>query len=121
MSLAEGACDLIVGAAPRQDFYALTWTLVLGNASRVPPERKSTPRSTEHAALGDAIRLSRQKQGLSQEELAGLADLHVTHLGGLERGVRNPSYATLLRLSRALKLRPGELVTLADRLCEEHQ
>jgi transcriptional regulator with XRE-family HTH domain len=82
----------------------------------VPPERKSTPRSREHAALGDAIRISRQKQGLSQEELASRADLHVTHLGGLERGVRNPSYATLLRLTRALEMKPGELVTLADEL-----
>jgi transcriptional regulator with XRE-family HTH domain len=66
--------------------------------------------------LGDAIRISRQKLGLSQEELASRADLHITHLGGLERGVRNPSYATLVRLSRALKLRPGELVSLADEL-----
>lgn len=82
----------------------------------MPPERKSTPRSTEHAALGDAIRLSRQKQGLSQEELASRADLHITHLGGLERGVRNPSYATLLRLSRALEMKPGELVSLADEI-----
>jgi transcriptional regulator with XRE-family HTH domain len=82
----------------------------------VPPERKSKPRSTEHAALGDAIRISRQKLGLSQEELASRADLHITHLGGLERGVRNPSYATLVRLSRALKLRPGELVSLADEI-----
>jgi transcriptional regulator with XRE-family HTH domain len=66
--------------------------------------------------LGDAIRLSRQKQGLSQEELASRADLHITHLGGLERGVRNPSYATLLRLSRALEMKPGELVSLADEI-----
>jgi transcriptional regulator with XRE-family HTH domain len=82
----------------------------------VPPERKSTPRSPAHAALGEAIRRSREEQGLSQEQLADAADLHITHIGGLERGVRNPSYATLLCLSRALKLRPGELVSLADEL-----
>lgn len=85
-------------------------------AWHVPPERKSKPRSMEHAALGDAIRTSRQKLGLSQEELASQADIHITHIGGLERGVRNPSYATILRLSRALKVRPGELVSLADEL-----
>jgi transcriptional regulator with XRE-family HTH domain len=87
-------------------------------ACGVPPERKSKPRSAEHAALGDAIRTSRQKLGLSQEELASKADIHITHIGGLERGVRNPSYATLLRLSRALKVRPGELVSLADKIGE---
>ena len=85
----------------------------------MPPERKSKPRSVEHAALGDAIRLSRQKLGLSQEELASQADIHITHIGGLERGVRNPSYATILRLSRALKMKPGELVSLADEIREQ--
>jgi transcriptional regulator with XRE-family HTH domain len=82
----------------------------------VPPERKSTPRSPEHVALGEAIRRSREELGFSQEELADRADMHITHLGGLERGVRNPSYTTLLRISRALKVEPGKLVSLADEL-----
>ncbi len=82
----------------------------------MPPERRSHPRSPEHGALGDAIRLSRERLGLSQEELSAASDLHITHLGGLERGVRNPSYATLLRLSRALGMKPGGLVSLADEL-----
>jgi transcriptional regulator with XRE-family HTH domain len=82
----------------------------------VPPRRQSLPRSPEHAALGEAIRSSREKLGYSQEELADAADMHITHLGGLERGVRNPSYTTLLRLSRALKIEPGQLVSFADEL-----
>ncbi len=85
----------------------------------MPPERKSRPRSVEHGALGDAIRISREKAGLSQEELAAASDIHITHIGGLERGVRNPSYATLQRLSGALKMKPGELVGLADELREK--
>jgi transcriptional regulator with XRE-family HTH domain len=85
----------------------------------VPPERKSTPRSPEHGALGKAIRLSRERLGLSQEDLAAASDIHITHIGGLERGVRNPSYATLLRLSQALKVKPGELVSFADELRED--
>jgi transcriptional regulator with XRE-family HTH domain len=82
----------------------------------VPPERRSHPRSPEHGALGDAIRSSRERLGYSQEELASRADIHITQIGGLERGVRNPSYATLVRLAGALKMRPGELVSLADEL-----
>lgn len=82
----------------------------------MPPQRKSTPRSPEHGALGDAIRLSRERLGLSQEDLASASDIHITQIGGLERGVRNPSYATLLRLCQALKMRPGELMSLADEL-----
>lgn len=61
----------------------------------------------------------REERHLSQEALADVAKLHVTHIGGLERGVRNPSYATLVRLGRALEVKPGELVNLADHLWEE--
>jgi transcriptional regulator with XRE-family HTH domain len=43
--------------------------------------------------------------------------IHITHIGGLERGVCNPSYATLLKLAKALRIKPGELVGLADELC----
>jgi transcriptional regulator with XRE-family HTH domain len=85
----------------------------------VPPSRKSIPRSPEHAALGEAIRRSREELGLSQEGLADAADMHITHLGGLERGVRNPSYTTLLRLSWALKVEPGALVSFADELRQD--
>jgi transcriptional regulator with XRE-family HTH domain len=82
----------------------------------VPPNRQSEPRSPEHAALGEAVRRARVEAGLSQEQLADAAHLHVTHLGGVERGVRNPNYATLVKLARALKTTPGVLVTRADGL-----
>ncbi len=82
----------------------------------MPPLRQSMPRSPEHAALGEAIRLTRVERGLSQEQLADAAHLHVTHLGGVERGVRNPNYATVVKLAQALGLTPGELVTRADHL-----
>ncbi|MGA2455605.1 MAG: helix-turn-helix transcriptional regulator [Solirubrobacteraceae bacterium] len=82
----------------------------------MPPRRQSTPRSAEHAALGEAIRLARVERGLSQEALADAVPMHVTYLGGLERGVRNPSYDSLVRLARALKLAPGALVARADEL-----
>jgi transcriptional regulator with XRE-family HTH domain len=43
---------------------------------------------------------------LSQEQLADAAGVHVTHLGGVERGVRNPNYATIVKLARALGVAP---------------
>jgi transcriptional regulator with XRE-family HTH domain len=82
----------------------------------VPPRRQSEPRSPEHAALGEAVRLTRVEAGLSQEALADAADLHITVLGDVERGVGNPEYATLVKLARALKTMPGALVTRADDL-----
>jgi len=84
----------------------------------MPPRRQSKPRSAEHAALGDAIRERREKLGLSQEQLADSAGVHVTHLGGVERGVRNPNYTTIVKLARALDTMPGKLVTRADKLLE---
>jgi len=82
----------------------------------MPPSRQSKPRSAEHAALGEAVRLARVKARLSQEQLADAADIHVTHLGGVERGVRNPNYTTIVKLARALDMAPGTLVTRADKL-----
>jgi transcriptional regulator with XRE-family HTH domain len=82
----------------------------------MPPPRRSKPRSPEHAALGDAVRQLRLKAKLSQEELAEAAGTDLTQVGGVERGVRNPSYTTLRRLADALTTRGGELTTLADRL-----
>ncbi|HEV7770520.1 MAG TPA: helix-turn-helix transcriptional regulator [Solirubrobacterales bacterium] len=80
----------------------------------MPPQRRVKPRSAELAALGEAVEQMRRKAGLSQEDLADAAGLHITHLGGIERGTRNPSYTTLLKLTTALNIRIGALTALAD-------
>ena len=82
----------------------------------MPPPRRSKPRSPEHAALGEAVRQLRLEAEMSQEELAEAAGTDLTQVGGVERGVRNPSYTTLLRLAGALKTSVGEMTTRADRL-----
>lgn len=82
----------------------------------MPPQRRSKPRSPEHAALGDAVRNRRIECGLSQEQLAEGAGTDLTQVGGIERGVRNPSYTTLLRLADALDTTVGKLTSLADEL-----
>ncbi len=60
--------------------------------------------------LGKCVREFRLKAGLSQEELADLAGLHRTYVGGIERGERNVGVINLLQLARALKVRPSELL-----------
>jgi transcriptional regulator with XRE-family HTH domain len=84
----------------------------------MPPRRKSKPRSPEHAALGAAIQQMREEAGFSQEALAEASNVHLTQIGGMERGVRNPSYSTLLRVARALERQVGEVAMLADRIRE---
>jgi transcriptional regulator with XRE-family HTH domain len=82
----------------------------------MPPPRRSKPRSPEHAALGEAVRQLRLEAEMSQEQLAEAAGTDLTQVGGVERGVRNPSYTTLLRLASALGTSVGEMTGRADRL-----
>jgi transcriptional regulator with XRE-family HTH domain len=81
-----------------------------------PPSRRVPPRSPEHQALGEAVRRFRTDAGLSQEQLADRMATDLTQIGGIERGVRNPSYTTLVRLADALETQVGSITTLADTL-----
>lgn len=54
--------------------------------------------------LGRRIKRLREERGLSQEELAGRSDIHVTYLSGVENGKRNPSLLILYRLAEALEV-----------------
>ncbi len=65
-------------------------------------------------ALGAVMRERRKELGLSQEALAGEAALDRTYVGGLERGERNPTLRVLWRLSAALQLSPGDLMTRTE-------
>lgn len=74
--------------------------------------------------LGERVRAIRVRLGLSQEDVAELAEIHVTNLGKLERGQGNPNLTTLVRLAAVLGVDPGELVTgmtLADIPKVSHQ
>lgn len=61
-------------------------------------------------ALGKNIRLLREKRGLTQSELAELAGLHRTYVGGIERGERNVSIDNLSRIASALDVAPHSLL-----------
>jgi transcriptional regulator with XRE-family HTH domain len=63
-------------------------------------------------ALGQAIREARG-EGLSQEELADRAQLHRTYIGSVERGERNASLVSLLRIADALGLKLSDLLARA--------
>ena len=59
--------------------------------------------------FGRGIRRRRQELGFSQERLAELADLLRTYIADIERGTRNLSLINIIKLSRALDLKPAEL------------
>lgn len=67
--------------------------------------------NTKHLQqFGAHIRILRQSQNLSQEELAEKANMHRTYIGMIERGERNPALLNLIRLAQALDVPLPELV-----------
>lgn len=59
-------------------------------------------KTIDYKSLGERIRLSRKKTGLSQEKLSELCGISTAHVGHIERGTRIPSLETLFRISKEL-------------------
>jgi len=70
-----------------------------------------TPKKLRPAVeLGTRIRARRAELGLSQEALAERAGFHSTFVSSVERGERNVSLMTILRLAKSLGTDPGQLL-----------
>lgn len=67
-------------------------------------------------AFGSAVRERRLKIGISQEELASTAQVERSHMGKIERGEHMPNFVLILRLAKALDIKPGQLVDRAVEL-----
>ena len=65
--------------------------------------------------FGKAIRQRRLNKGWSQMKLAAEANLHLTALGSIERGRRNPSLLTVFLIANALEVEPAELIAEVSR------
>jgi transcriptional regulator with XRE-family HTH domain len=59
--------------------------------------------------LGETIRQHRKLLKLSQEDFAELSELHRTYIGQVERGEKNISFINILRIAKALKVKPSQL------------
>jgi transcriptional regulator with XRE-family HTH domain len=59
--------------------------------------------------IGDRIRQLRKQRGLSQEELGDKSDLHYTHIGSIERGEKNWSIETLVKVAKGLNVSINDL------------
>jgi transcriptional regulator with XRE-family HTH domain len=67
-------------------------------------------------AFGIALRIFRQRAGLSQDALADIAGLHRTYVGSVERGERNVSLLNIHVLAGALKITASELMATSEQL-----
>jgi transcriptional regulator with XRE-family HTH domain len=73
------------------------------------------PRSKAHAALGKAAHDLRKEKGLTQVQVAKRMKVPATFLSDIERGVRNPSWSTILSLAKALGVKPSKIVERAEK------
>jgi transcriptional regulator with XRE-family HTH domain len=55
-------------------------------------------------AVGNAIRLFREKKGISQEELGFRANLHRAYIGQIERAEKNISIQNLAKIAQGLEV-----------------
>lgn len=60
--------------------------------------------------MAPRVRGARERLGISQDELAHRSGLHRTYVGGIERGERNISLASLAKLADALAVAPADLL-----------
>ena len=68
-------------------------------------------------AIGTRIRILRKTKKpspLSQEKLAELAGVHHTYIGAIERGEKNVTLETLLRVAEALEVSLEDLLPLPN-------
>jgi transcriptional regulator with XRE-family HTH domain len=59
--------------------------------------------------LGQRIRELRSQKGWSQEEFAEVCGVHRTYIGHLERGEKNVSFGSIVRVATALNVTLSEL------------
>ncbi|MCA3758224.1 MAG: helix-turn-helix transcriptional regulator [Phenylobacterium sp.] len=61
-------------------------------------------------SLGDAIRVRRQALGMSQEALADAAGINRTHMGEVERGRRNISFMSMVKIAKAMDAKASDII-----------
>jgi len=62
-------------------------------------------------SIGRKIAQERLKQGLTQEDLAGMAEIDRSFLSYIENGRKNFSIEMLLKLSTALNVNPSKFIS----------
>ena len=63
-----------------------------------------------NAEFGRVLKKKRERRGLSQEKLSIDSNLTRAYVSQLERGKNDPSFFTIVKLSRALKIKPSVFI-----------
>jgi transcriptional regulator with XRE-family HTH domain len=61
-------------------------------------------------AFGSILRIERLRLGLTQQDLALRAGIHINFVGRIERGKAEPGLSTVFAIAEALELTPESLI-----------
>ena len=64
--------------------------------------------------FGQAVKESRIRRELTQQELADACGLDIGYVGGIERGQRNPTLGVIHSIASVLKTKASELLRMAN-------
>ena len=70
-------------------------------------------------AFAAVSRKHRATKGMSQETLAERANIHPTHVGLIERSLRNPSLKVCKAIADALGVPLAQMVAEAEQICRK--
>jgi transcriptional regulator with XRE-family HTH domain len=85
---------------------------IIANYAHVPNPSGSR-QSAPLVALGNAIRQTRKRKGISQEQLALMAEVDRSYMGRVERGDNNVAILTLAKIAKTLGVAVAEIAAKA--------
>jgi transcriptional regulator with XRE-family HTH domain len=65
--------------------------------------------------FGEVVKAVREKQGVSQEKLAELAEIDRTYMSMIERGKRRPTLEVASRIAGALGMKLSQIIRRVER------
>ena len=74
------------------------------------PPRSKGARLPEAIRLGQHLRKLREEKDWTLEQFAEAAQMNELQIGHIERGASDPKLSTLLKLAKALRIKPEELL-----------
>lgn len=95
----------------------------MDSQSPITEMNTATERNYDHlyTCLGEVIKDRRKALDLSQAELASGAGIDRAFLSNLERGQRKPSFGTVARIAKGLKIKYSRLVAKCEKCLEQRQ
>jgi len=82
------------------------------------------PDKTHHAVCVEVVRLlreARERRGVSKYALAERSGLSEQMIGYVERGARNPSLETVVRISAGLEVNLGDIIKRAHKMAQRRR